>query len=96
MLNASSEGMGVCAKVFKKGDVAWRCEDCETDPTCVMCQSCYEKSDHTGHRTWLKTNISGCCDCGDPDAYDEKGFCSDHKGYAASSETMIAKLPSGL
>jgi hypothetical protein len=85
--------MGVCAKVFKKGEVAWRCEDCELDPTCIMCQSCYEKSDHTGHRVWLKTNVSGCCDCGDPDGYKEEGFCSDHKGFAASSETMIASLP---
>ena len=85
--------MGVCAKVFKRGDMAWRCEDCEKDPTCVMCVPCYEKSDHTGHRVWLKTNVSGCCDCGDPDGFDEKGFCSDHKGYAASSEAMISSLP---
>jgi hypothetical protein len=63
------------------------------DPTCIMCVPCYEKSDHTGHRTWLKTNISGCCDCGDPDGYKEEGFCTDHKGFAASSEAMVASLP---
>jgi hypothetical protein len=58
-----------------------------------MCVNCYEKSDHTGHRVWLKTNVSGCCDCGDPDGFDERGFCTDHKGYAASSEAMISSLP---
>jgi hypothetical protein len=63
------------------------------DPTCIMCVPCFEKSDHTGHRTWLKTNISGCCDCGDPDGYKPEGFCSDHQGFAASSEAMVASLP---
>jgi len=40
--------------------------------------------------------VSGCCDCGDPDGYKEEGFCSDHKGFAASSEAMIASLPEYL
>ena len=85
--------MGVCAKPLKAGDVAWKCEDCEKDPTCIICQDCFHKSDHTGHRVWLKTNVGGCCDCGDPDAWDPKGFCSDHKGFAASTDTMLKKLP---
>jgi len=29
--------MGVCAKPLKAGDVAWKCEDCEKDPTCIIC-----------------------------------------------------------
>ena len=62
------------------GDVAWRCLDCEKDPTCIICQSCFEKGDHTGHRIQLKRNVGGCCDCGDPEAWDENHFCSDHKG----------------
>ena len=88
-----SKGMGVCAKVLKAGDVAWKCEDCEKDSTCIICQECFEKSNHKGHRVWLKTNVGGCCDCGDPDAWDEHGFCSDHKGFAASSEAMLSQLP---
>jgi Putative zinc finger in N-recognin (UBR box) len=85
--------MGVCAKPMKYGDVAWKCEDCEKDSTCIICQDCFNKGDHTGHRVWLKTNVGGCCDCGDPDAWEEKGFCCDHKGFAASSHTMLAALP---
>jgi hypothetical protein len=42
---------------------------------------------------WLKRNVSGCCDCGDPDAWAEDGFCTKHKGYAASSEVLLDKLP---
>jgi E3 ubiquitin-protein ligase UBR1 len=42
---------------------------------------------------WLKRNVSGCCDCGDPDAWNEKGFCTKHKGYSASSEVLLEQLP---
>ena len=42
---------------------------------------------------WLKKNVSGCCDCGDPDAWRENGFCTDHQGYAASSEKLLEQLP---
>ena len=91
-LKSATEGMGVCAKVFKKGDIAWRCQDCEKDETCVMCQSCYEKSDHEGHRVWLNTEVGGCCDCGDPDSFIPSAFCSDHKGFEASTEAMLATL----
>lgn len=73
----------VCAKTLNPGDVAWKCETCEKDPTCIICEACFEKGDHTGHRCSLKRNVGGCCDCGDPDGWDVVGFCSDHKGYTA-------------
>lgn len=89
-LKKSSGGSkGVCAKTLKAGDVAWKCETCEKDPTCIICQECFELSDHKGHKIWLKRNVGGCCDCGDPDAWQESGFCTKHKGYAASSETLL-------
>ena len=34
---SSSTGKGVCAKTLKSGDVAWKCETCEKDPTCIIC-----------------------------------------------------------
>ena len=74
--------------------MAWKCETCELDATCIICQECFEKGNHKGHKVWLKRNVSGCCDCGDPDAWREEGFCSDHKGYAASSEVLLELLPS--
>ena len=64
---------------------------CEKDPTCIICQECFEKSDHSGHEIFLKRNVSGCCDCGDSDAWDSAGFCSSHKGYSESVE--IKPLP---
>ena len=88
--------MGICAKNMSYGDVAWRCMDCEKDPTCIICSSCFEKSDHTGHRVQLKRNVGGCCDCGDPEAWDPEHFCSDHKGYELTAEETLAKLPKNI
>lgn len=36
-IQQSAKGMGVCAKVLKAGDVAWKCQDCEKDSTCIIC-----------------------------------------------------------
>ncbi len=77
----------VCAKIFTKNDIAFRCLDCEKDPTCVICKECYEKGNHKGHRVVMNKYVSGCCDCGDPDAWNEAGFCSDHPGYAKFKPT---------
>lgn len=93
LLKNSESGKGVCAKTLSYGDVAWKCETCEKDPTCIICQDCFEKGDHKGHKIWLKRNVSGCCDCGDPDAWAEEGFCSKHKGYVASIDTLLEQLP---
>ena len=83
----------VCAKQLSFGDVAWRCLDCEKDPTCIICKDCFEKSNHEGHRVQLKRNIGGCCDCGDPEAWDENNFCSDHKGYKVDPKDLLEKIP---
>ena len=87
--------MGVCAKQMNYGDVAWRCLDCEKDPTCIICSECFEKGDHTGHRVQLKRDVGGCCDCGDPEAWDEEHFCSDHKGlHDVDAHEILEKMPS--
>lgn len=84
--------LGVCAKPLKAGDVAWKCEDCEKDPTCIICMDCFNNSDHEGHRTWLKTNVGGCCDCGDPEGWEMKGACHKHKGIDSSKEEALDAL----
>lgn len=88
--------LGVCAKPLKAGDVAWKCEDCEKDPTCIICLDCFNNSNHEGHRTWLKTNVGGCCDCGDPEGWDMKGACSKHKGIDSSRDVALNALPDGV
>lgn len=85
--------LGVCAKSLKAGDVAWKCEDCEKDPTCIICLDCFNNSEHEGHRTWLKTNVGGCCDCGDPEGWDMNGACFKHKGIDSSKDVALQALP---
>ena len=88
--------LGVCAKPLKAGDVAWKCEDCEKDPTCIICLDCFNNSDHEGHRTWLKTNVGGCCDCGDPEGWEPNGSCSKHKGIESSKDQALDALPTKI
>ncbi len=49
------------------------------DETCVLCNTCFIGSNHKGHEVFFYHSLSGgCCDCGDPEAWDENGFCKDH------------------
>eukprot|EP01041_Mallomonas_annulata_P004635 gene4635-9199_t len=49
------------------------------DETCVLCNDCYQLSRHDGHEVYFyHSQAGGCCDCGDPDAWDSNGFCTKH------------------
>lgn len=72
---------GVCGKKMTLNDVGYSCLDCQMDPTCIICKECFENSNHKGHRFQIKPNVSGMCDCGDPEAWKEQGNCSKHGGF---------------
>ena len=73
---------GLCRKLLKSNkDVGYQCFDCQKDPTCIICAGCFEKSNHKGHRIFLKQHVGGMCDCGDKEAWDSKGNCSEHTGH---------------
>lgn len=82
MLVAQS-GRSVCGYVFKKGDLVWTCRQCSKDPTCVQCDACFKKSNHKGHEVYFHRSEggSGCCDCGDAEAWAPSGNCSDHNCF---------------
>ena len=94
----------VCQYPFKKNDIVWMCRTCQSDDTCAMCHECYNNSDHEGHDVaFFHAQEGGCCDCGDPDAWDPKGFCSNHGpptsgGEDGSSQQQPIEdlLPPGL
>ena len=87
---------GVCGKIFKPGDIAYECLDCGLDPTCIICKECFEDGDHKGHRFKIKTNVSGMCDCGDPDAWRPEGNCSKHNGFIKEDNIMSEEVKDKL
>lgn len=69
-----------CGYVFRRGDIAWNCRTCQTDATCVICDTCFRASDHTGHEVFFhRTSPGGCCDCGDAEAWNIDGCCDRHR-----------------
>jgi len=90
-----------CGHIFKSGEATYRCKTCSSDDTCVLCSRCYDSSDHTGHMVYvsLSTGNSGCCDCGDPEAWRLPVHCSIHTAHPAGSrsdEETAAPLPLDL
>ncbi len=70
----------VCCYVFKVGDLAFNCVQCQAHTTCVLCEQCFRGSNHDGHDvTFFRVStVGGCCDCGDTTAWKPEGFCADH------------------
>jgi len=88
-LQALGEAMPrkVCQHPFKKNELVWVCRTCQSDETCVLCHSCYQNSCHEGHDvSFYHAQAGGCCDCGDPEAWDPKGFCHLHGGSGNSGD----------
>lgn len=80
-----------CGHIFKAGDSSYRCKTCTNDETCVLCTRCFEASDHTGHIVTQSVSLgnSGCCDCGDDEAWRLPVKCAIH---TANSSTMGGKI----
>ena len=82
---------GCCGYIFKAGDFTFHCVDCSADSTCVMCSTCFENSNHEGHQVRFYTSSAngGYCDCGDDEAIDPAGFCSEHRAPVVNSDGPV-------
>ena len=79
----------VCQHPFKKNDIVWVCRTCQADETCVLCHACFKGSNHEGHDVaFYHAQAGGCCDCGDPDAWDPAGFCNKHGPFPEAANTV--------
>ena len=69
-----------CGHIFKHEEATYFCRTCTTDATCVLCQKCFEASDHDSHHVdvYLSEGSSGCCDCGDEEAWNRPMKCGIH------------------
>lgn len=72
-----------CGHIFRAGEATYGCKTCSTDDTCCLCSKCFDSTDHTGHmvRISISPGNSGCCDCGDPEAWKLPMFCTIHSEY---------------
>lgn len=90
----------LCGRPIKKGDILWICKQCGQDNTCVQCDACFQLSDHSDHEVYFHRSSEGggCCDCGDNEAWQERGTCSRHglDPHAAAGVDPLSVLPASL
>jgi E3 ubiquitin-protein ligase UBR1 len=84
-----------CGHIFKQGEASYHCMTCTDDATCVLCSRCFDASDHEGHQFHISASAgnSGCCDCGDLEAWKKPVNCAIH---TASEGTRTEDQPSPL
>ncbi|KAM3554504.1 hypothetical protein ARSEF4850_006432 [Beauveria asiatica] len=91
-----------CGHIFKAGEASYMCRTCGTDETCCLCSRCFDSTDHTGHMVRISISVgnSGCCDCGDDEAWRTPLFCtihSDiHSGTHKGKGREAASLPDDI
>lgn len=73
-----------CGHIFRAGEAIYRCKTCSVDDTCVICSRCYDSSDHPGHMIYVSVSLgnSGCCDCGDAEAWKQPVHCGIHSSHS--------------
>ena len=84
-----------CGHIYKSGDSVFRCKTCTDDDTAVLCTRCFEASDHPGHivSQTISLGNTGCCDCGDDEAWKIPVRCAIHTADASSSAGKDKQMP---
>ncbi|KAG6045777.1 hypothetical protein E4U39_001963 [Claviceps sp. Clav50 group G5] len=77
-----------CGHIFKPGEAFYMCRTCGTDEACCLCSRCFDSTDHAGHilRIQISVGNSGCCDCGDAEAWNKPLFCTIHSDMQTGPE----------
>ena len=73
-----------CGHIFKSGESTYHCKTCAADDTCVLCARCFDASEHEEHAVFISVSPgnSGCCDCGDAEAWRKEVRCTIHSTNA--------------
>ncbi|PHH89807.1 hypothetical protein CDD83_5213 [Cordyceps sp. RAO-2017] len=87
-----------CGHIFKPGEASYMCRTCGTDETCCLCSRCFDSTDHTGHivRIQISVGNSGCCDCGDDEAWRTPLLCTIHSDLHKGPDKGKGKEAAGL
>jgi E3 ubiquitin-protein ligase UBR1 len=86
-----------CGHIFKSGEATYRCKTCTADDTCVLCARCFDASDHEGHQVFVSVSPgnSGCCDCGDDEAWVRPVHCNIHAAAQLPGSKSAGKAKEG-
>ena len=86
-----------CGHIFKNGEATYRCKTCTADDTCVLCARCFDASDHEGHQVYVSVSPgnSGCCDCGDDEAWVRPVHCNIHSADPEPPSKAAGKAREG-
>lgn len=84
-----------CGRNFQIGEPIYRCQECGSDDTCVLCIHCFNPADHQGHHVY--TNIcgdmtSGICDCGDGEAWKTELNCKAQEEFENNEKSNDNKF----
>ncbi|KAM0819556.1 hypothetical protein AB5N19_05372 [Seiridium cardinale] len=87
-----------CGHIFRAGEASYGCRTCSADETCVLCSKCFDATDHEGHmvKITISPGNSGCCDCGDPEAWKRPVYCTIHSELHGDRSKGKGKEAAGL
>ncbi|KAK4945717.1 E3 ubiquitin-protein ligase ubr1 [Elasticomyces elasticus] len=89
-----------CGHIFKAGEASYHCSTCTDDSTAVLCSRCFVSSDHEGHQYTIgfSAGNSGCCDCGDNEAWKRPVKCAIHTAGDdwTTTDEHVSPLPADL
>ncbi|KAJ9634752.1 E3 ubiquitin-protein ligase ubr1 [Knufia peltigerae] len=89
-----------CGHIFKAGEASYHCSTCTDDSTAVLCARCFVSSDHEGHQYIIQMSPgnTGCCDCGDDEAWKTPIQCAIHTAKIdwATTDDVVSPLPQDL
>ena len=90
----------LCGHIFRQNEVTYHCGTCTDDQTAVLCARCFAASDHEGHKLHITVSQgnSGCCDCGDDEAWKRPVHCAIHTANDEfeSTDSYTSALPEDL
>eukprot|EP00916_Digyalum_oweni_P020274 GHVL01033806.1.p1 GENE.GHVL01033806.1~~GHVL01033806.1.p1 ORF type:complete len:1761 (-),score=202.61 GHVL01033806.1:3875-9157(-) len=83
-----------CGEVWNGPHIAYRCHTCAWSSSSCICVACFNAGTHEGHDFQIyKSDLGGCCDCGDSGAWKPSGFCKNHVGSDKTRDPSV-NLPS--
>lgn len=89
-----------CGHILRAGEAKYFCATCTDNPTVILCARCFSASDHEGHSISVSfsNGNSGCCDCGDEEAWTRTVRCAIHSVKEGTSGDVKpgSQLPEDL